>query len=189
MKLNLGCGEDRREGYVNVDACDIPTADQVWNLKKMPWPWKNNSIDEIVAYNILEHLGNDNRESVMKELWRICKNDAIIRIHVPHWKWFTMAQSQHTAFFNSLSFTGYDEDQMRNFDNCKNIHWTEGVRFKVIENKLLFKGPFKFIESFANRHNYFYEMYLSNMFPAHEIKFKLIVKKPDKEDFSLRFTD
>ena len=53
MLLNLGCGDDIRQGYDNIDIRDLPGVIQadVRNL-----PYKPESIDEIRAADIYEHI-------------------------------------------------------------------------------------------------------------------------------------
>jgi SAM-dependent methyltransferase len=79
LKLNLGCGKDIREGYVNVDIYgDVVNHD----LNVKPWPFENDCADEILLHNVLEHLPDTC--SVMRELYRVCKDGAIVHIAVPH---------------------------------------------------------------------------------------------------------
>ena len=86
LKLNLGSGSTRLDGYINVDKFGNP--DLVLDLEKTPWPWKKNSVKEIVLNHVLEHLGSstDIFLNIMKELYRVCCNQAIINIKVPHHK-------------------------------------------------------------------------------------------------------
>ena len=82
-KLNLGCYKDIKEGYVNVDKEQFfKGIDKVVNLEKTPYPFENNTFDEVLAYLVLEHL-NINRIEFYDELHRICKAGAIIKIKVP----------------------------------------------------------------------------------------------------------
>jgi len=53
-RLNLGCGPDIREGFINVDARSLPGVDLVSDVRKLPFP--KSSISEIVAIDVLEHL-------------------------------------------------------------------------------------------------------------------------------------
>jgi predicted SAM-dependent methyltransferase len=79
MKINLGCGSDYREGFVNVDKqgkCDV-----VWDLEKTPLPFEDNSVEYVLAKHILEHITN--LLPLLNDLHRICKNGAIIHIEVP----------------------------------------------------------------------------------------------------------
>jgi hypothetical protein len=40
MKLNLGCGDNKRPGYVNGDVCGSP--DVVCDLSAFSWPWDDD---------------------------------------------------------------------------------------------------------------------------------------------------
>lgn len=55
IKLHLGCGGVKKEGYINIDVKKTPATDLVWNLTKK-LPFENNSVDMIECYHLLEHL-------------------------------------------------------------------------------------------------------------------------------------
>lgn len=95
MKLNLGCGTHHKDGWVNVDK--YPPADIIVDLENNikysgtalqyhEWPWINNTIDEVLFHHSLEHMGATITGffAIMKELYRVCKNEAKITITVPH---------------------------------------------------------------------------------------------------------
>lgn len=83
-KLNLGCGNNLYEGYVNVDKYGTP--DLKFDLETFPWPWETSSIDEIKMNHVLEHLGQltDVFINIIKELYRVSKPEAVWEIVVPH---------------------------------------------------------------------------------------------------------
>lgn len=69
-RLNLGSGARPLEGYVNVDLSPgMPGVGLVHDLDRMPWPFENDSIDEIVMAHCLEHLADCN--AAMREIHRI----------------------------------------------------------------------------------------------------------------------
>lgn len=84
LKLNLGAGLNPQPGYLNVDKHGEP--DLRCDLEAFPWPWGDDSVDEILLIHVLEHLGaaSDTFIGIMKELYRVCAPDALIRIAVPH---------------------------------------------------------------------------------------------------------
>ena len=86
MKLNLGCGNNKMPGWVNVDHSPACQPDQVLDLEAFPWPWPDESVEEIVLHHVMEHLGETTAKyfGVIKELWRVCRDGALIRITVPH---------------------------------------------------------------------------------------------------------
>jgi SAM-dependent methyltransferase len=79
LKLNLGANDRRFEGFISVDVCE--PADQIADLTQ-PWPWPDSSVDEVLAFDVFEHLPD--KRHTMNELWRVCKPGAIVRIQVPH---------------------------------------------------------------------------------------------------------
>lgn len=86
MKLNLGCGQHKVPGWVNVDHSPACAPDVVLDLETLPWPWPDDSVDEVVLRHVLEHLGATPAKyfGVIKELWRVCRDGALVRITVPH---------------------------------------------------------------------------------------------------------
>ena len=86
LKLNLGCGEKRFPGYINVDKYGSP--DIKHDLESFPWPWETNSVSDIVLIHVLEHLGKDVEIyfGIFKEMYRICNHGAKIKIIVPHFR-------------------------------------------------------------------------------------------------------
>jgi len=83
MKLNLGCGEDIKNGYVNVDFRKThPSVTQV-DLSKFPWPFETESADEILMLDFLEHFPYRQTSVLLIECHRILKNGGDIVIQVP----------------------------------------------------------------------------------------------------------
>lgn len=83
MKINLGAGSKRYDGYINVDKERIDNPDFVVDIENENLPFHDSSVDEVLAHHILEHLG-DGFFNVMKELYRVCKHGAHIHVRVPH---------------------------------------------------------------------------------------------------------
>ena len=86
MKLNLGCGNNKLDGFVNVDNQAVCSPDMLIDLEVFPWPFENSSIDEIILSHVLEHLGQTNEIylKIIKEIYRVSKHQASIFISVPH---------------------------------------------------------------------------------------------------------
>jgi hypothetical protein len=84
MRLNLGCGHNRKAGWVNVDKFGDP--DVRHDLETFPWPWPDDSIEEIELVHVLEHLGQSVEVylKIFQEIYRISKPGCEIMIRVPH---------------------------------------------------------------------------------------------------------
>lgn len=118
-KLNLGCGEFKKKGYVNVDYYSVSEPDVKHDLEKFPYPFEDNQFELVEADHLLEHLSNPFQ--VMKELHRITKNGALIKIKVPHFsRGFT--HPEHKRGFD-VAFPRYFNKEFRG--------GYQGVEFKV----------------------------------------------------------
>ena len=111
-KLNLGCGEFKKDGYLNVDFVAGAGPDLCHNLNDLPYPFADNQFVQIEADHLLEHLNDP--FAVMTELYRIAADGARIIIRVPHFsRGFTHAQHNHgfdvsfPLYFNPAFKGGY----------------------------------------------------------------------------------
>jgi hypothetical protein len=86
MKLNMGCGNKRLDGFINVDKFKTEFVDEIVDLEIIPWPWDDNSCDEMRFIHCLEHLGQSTNLflSIINEIYRVLKDGALLTIHVPH---------------------------------------------------------------------------------------------------------
>lgn len=160
MKLNLGCGNNYLQGYINVDR--MPgIADIVHDLDEIPYPWPDNSVDEILMRHVLEHL-QDIRK-VMDELWRLLRPRGQLVLYVPHFSHFqalTHPEHRHAFHYNSFQM----------FTPQSGERYTDRL-WNIQEVKLLgFRNPI--LGRFFNRHKHIYtSTILAYLFPAPEIRF------------------
>lgn len=82
-KLNLGCGDDYRRGWVNADIRRGVNPDILVDLDQLPLPFRKNTFDEMLLDNVLEHMTD--QLAVLRELYRISKPGATITFRGPHW--------------------------------------------------------------------------------------------------------
>lgn len=83
MKLNIGGGYKRIEGFYNVDNDPLTKPEYLCELGVDPLPIPDGCVTEVRAHHILEHIG-DGFFKLMQELYRVCENGAIVDIAVPH---------------------------------------------------------------------------------------------------------
>jgi len=84
MKLNFGSGPKKIEGYVSVDGLEWAGAtDVLQDFNYTPYPFEDNSADEIMMVEFLEHLNINDANKCIKECFRILKPEGILKIQVP----------------------------------------------------------------------------------------------------------
>ena len=114
MKLNLGYGNKILDGYVNVDKLDLYNVDIKHDLEKFPYLFNDNSVEEIKLPHVLEHIGQDPDvfKRILKEFYRICKNQALINIAVPHPRHYHfISDPTHVRPITVLSLFLFDKAQ------------------------------------------------------------------------------
>ena len=84
LKLDLGAGKNKKEGFIGVDQYPMEGVDIVTDLRK-PWPWDNDSVLEVHCSHFLEHLGGLERVKFFNELYRVLKMGCKATIITPHW--------------------------------------------------------------------------------------------------------
>lgn len=78
--LNLGSGDSKIPGFTSVDLYD-KTADVQADICDLPF--EDNSVDEIVAYQVIEHIPYNKSEQVFKEMYRVLKPGAKAVVETP----------------------------------------------------------------------------------------------------------
>jgi hypothetical protein len=105
MKLNLGCCDAPLPDFINVDLIPGPGIEVV-DLRQ-PWPWADNAIEHIRAWDIIEHLPD--KIFTMNELWRVLKPGGTAEIAVPTTEGTGAFQDPtHVSFWNRRSFLYYE---------------------------------------------------------------------------------
>lgn len=105
LKLNLGSADNYRPGYLNVDRFQYGNVDVVTDLTQR-WPWEDGSVDEILAYDIIEHLPD--KIHTMNEAHRVLRLGGLFDIIVPTTDGRGAFQDPtHVSYWNRNSFFYY----------------------------------------------------------------------------------
>ncbi len=143
-KLYLGSGPNIHPGYINIDAVAFPGVDHVMYLGKDKFPYEDDSVDEIRAENIMEHLGwNDTEDYFMKtmdECWRVLKPTGILHIVVPEFPADTaIMHPEHRRFFvkNSFGFFQVPADGVDPHGYLKGF-WHVQIHHELGDNMLIY---------------------------------------------------
>jgi predicted SAM-dependent methyltransferase len=81
-RLNIGSHSKRIEGYENVDILELPDVDHVFDITQK-WRFEDNSIEEILMVETLEHIGIHDTQFVLLECFRVLKERGRLIIQVP----------------------------------------------------------------------------------------------------------
>jgi len=172
MKINIGCGTNIKEGFTNIDLIKNKGVDIVHNLNEYPYPFKDSSVEEIYARDIIEHLDDPNQ--FIRELWRIGKPNCKIWIRTPHFSsLYAWADLTHKRPFSYFVFDHYDITKKESTSLIEKTY----VKFKV-DGHLNFGKISAFgLQRIFNKFPFIYERYFSYLFPIGSVQFNLEVIK------------
>lgn len=181
MKLDLGCGLNKKAGFTGVDRLALPGVDIVCDLDREPLPLPDDSVDEIHSMHFLEHTAD--LLAVMQEIWRVCRDGARVSVAVPYFNSIgAYRDPTHRRFFTWETFEHFTDS-----DNVPSFY--ADARFRIVRRRLLFwpanstwKGHVRFgylwpLQALANLAPYFYEHSLLRGIAASDLQVELIVLK------------
>ena len=149
LKINLGSGNKKYEGFLNLDKFNYFQPDIVHDLEIVPYPFKDDEVEEIKMIHILEHIGKDSDTfiNIMKEIYRICCNNAKIDIVVPHPRNDDfLADPTHVRPITTLG--------LQLFDKNLNLEWKKAgaansqlalihnVNFKIVKTTIILEKKY-----------------------------------------------
>lgn len=127
LKLDLAAGQNTREGFEGVDIW--PGSKHVVNLMQFPWPWADNSIDELHCSHFVEHIpmqfvdesgrsmtmGEPGAQDLLlrffDECHRILRPDGWMQVHVPcHRNDRAFQDPTHRRFITQQTFLYLNRD-------------------------------------------------------------------------------
>ena len=74
-RLDLACGDNKvSEDFCGVDVVDIPGVDIVHDLTVYPWPFEDNSVEEIYCSHYIEHIPHVDALSEIKTILTECSS-------------------------------------------------------------------------------------------------------------------
>jgi hypothetical protein len=188
LRLNLGCGNLRKSGYVGVDIsllADVDIrCDVIEFLTKLP----NNCVKAVYSRMFFEHLSGEQLAQIIKEIDRVLVAGGTLEVTVPHYtNPYQYADPTHRSCFAVHTFDYFCENSphFRKVPSyCRVTGWTlEKTQLKFVPFFRGFSGiP---IPSICDLLNIFvnassilvelYERYLSCLFSIYQITF--FVKK------------
>lgn len=119
--INIGAGRKKLYGTISLDHPG-------WDGEKGTLPYSGQTVDQIHAYHILEHLSDP--RPCLRECQRVLKYGAHMNIVVPFWCSQTAFDDpDHKSFYTEQTFRNMFDDS--NYDKDKH-NWELEVVFKLI---------------------------------------------------------
>jgi predicted SAM-dependent methyltransferase len=131
IKIDIGSGARKgNNGWTTVDICE--GCDLFWNIL-LPFPFPDNSINQIYSSHVLEHFYYKDTLKIIKECYRLLKPNSIFRVCVPNAKIYI------NAYLNQEKFNLNDMENSPYFDRTNtNIDYINFMAYMGGEHKYLF---------------------------------------------------
>lgn len=144
LRLNLGSGDRPIEGYINIDFRKECNPDVVCDVRELPY--EDNSVEKIIAYDLLEHFGRLETETILLEWYRVLKSGGQMIIKTPNVDTIIDAYKTHQIPFDEFirkMYGGQDFDGNYHYtgfcpENIKQL--LERVGFKVFKISMHLEG-------------------------------------------------
>jgi len=137
LKIDLGCGQNKKHGYIGVDNADIPevdvSSDVLTFLRSLP----DSVVDEIYSRHVMEHL--DDFILVQSEIYRVLKKSGVQKVIVPHFSSpFYYSDPTHVQFFGLYSFCYFSENEY--YRRNVATFYDSNLRFVILSVRLGFRN-------------------------------------------------
>ncbi|WP_281238414.1 class I SAM-dependent methyltransferase [Flavobacterium praedii] len=172
-KLNIGCGNDIKEGFVNLDITQLPGVDVVCDIENSLLPFENETFEYIMCIDVLEHV---DYPKVLKEIHRVLKPEGIVEIRVPH---FTSSNNYidptHKRMFSFRTFDFFVNNTRYNRNYYFDFQFSELLFSKItFMNKNPLNWPFLiWVNANKTTQKIYEETFLRSIAPAYNVEVKL----------------
>ena len=109
-KLNIGCGNEKMQGFINIDISEKVKPDIVVDIEK-GLPFKDNYFEYIYSKNSLEEIRPQQWDFVLREIGRVANNHCILKLDLPFDNLYQRTRINHYRVFSWDSFFVCEEGQ------------------------------------------------------------------------------
>jgi SAM-dependent methyltransferase len=117
VKIDIGCGGNKREGFLGIDIVPGPGVDYVLDITKDRLPFEDNSVSQVFSSHCFEHLVE--HSFILREITRVSRNGAIVEIWIPYLKNNDAFLAGHKTFWSENLWKHiclyYDDLHQRDF--------------------------------------------------------------------------
>jgi len=175
VKLNVGCGNDIKEGYVNIDHIALDGVDVVHDLNVLPLPFESDSVDEILCLDVLEHI---DYIPLLQDFHRILKKGGKIIVRTPHFSSrFNYIDPTHLNRFSIQTFEFFLSNSFFKREYYQTFSFSAIVHQKIAFEMSPFFPWNYFMAPIVNLSKslqvYFEATFLCRLFPASNIHIEL----------------
>lgn len=186
LRIDLGSGAHPRAGFYSLDLHEADGIDIVADLNQPLDLLPDNCAEYLFSSHALEHV--ERLLPLLAEIHRIARPDGLIEIVVPHFSNpFAYSDPTHVRFFGlyTMNYFVDTEKQPRTW-KVPPLHTStrfemQSVQISFYRFNLLDRIVVPALRYMVNRSaawQNFYELRLSHLFPAAELRFRMRASKP-----------
>jgi len=155
--LDVGCGVIKFPGSIGIDRLAATKADVLVELDHVPYPFRDQSFDQVRAIHVIEHVGDVIK--TMEEFHRLLRPGGRAILETPHYTDFSSwCDPTHKWHLNSFSFRYFGDDNA-------GFGYYSGARFREVSVRVKLLAlwrylGFEFLVNASRRFRKFWEFYL-----------------------------
>ncbi len=97
LRLDLGCGSNKKEGTIGIDIQSLPGVNYILDIQNERLPFDDASVEYVYSSHFFEHTSNP--AHIFLEICRVCQDGARLELWTPY-AWSNSAfLSDHKFFF------------------------------------------------------------------------------------------
>jgi SAM-dependent methyltransferase len=136
MKIDIGCGENKKSGFLGVDVHEGNNVDFVMDVCKLKF--EDNSIDEVFSRRCIQHVAN--AKMAVAEISRVLKTNGVFTVVVASWYgWLYYKLRLSRSYGNYGTFHFYTDSKLKrllkeaNFaiQSCRHVPSSRGIGYDI----------------------------------------------------------
>jgi len=136
MKLDIGCGGNKKPGFSGVDINPGEQVDFVMDVQKLEF--EDNSIDEILSRRCIQHVEDDKK--ALSEIYRVLKPGGIFTLEIASWYgWLYYRLHLSSSYGNYEIFHLYRHSKIKKkleeagftIQSLRHIHGPRGIGYDI----------------------------------------------------------
>lgn len=80
LKLDIGCGKNKKLGFIGIDIDKNSNADIICSASKLPF--EDSTVSEIYSSHLVEHFDSEEAKKFFNEIYRVLKNGSRVFLKI-----------------------------------------------------------------------------------------------------------